>query len=186
MSNLKEMIKDLNGDGKDELIIAKQLASGGLWQPLMAMPTWPAIYRLENGKYVDASRDFPSYYDNEVLPQLSQEISKAQAKIPREPFQEETVAVAEMTKAKILRVLNRDPVAGLNQAYEWMKSDDPQLRQCAIATFTDLGGHEKEERELQRALRGGRARNTNSQRRLISKSANSQPAHRVAWYTKLQ
>ena len=152
MANLKQMVRDLNGDGKDELIIPEEIGPGAVWYPLMAMPTWPTVYRLENGKYVEASRDFPNYYDREVLPQLSEEGREAKARMSREPFQQETVAVAEMTKAKILRVLGRDPVAGLNQAYQWMNSDNPQLMQCAIATFSDIGGHERQVSELRQVL----------------------------------
>ncbi len=152
MGNFKQMVKDLNGNGEDELIITRELGLGGSWSPLMGMPAWPAVYRLENGRYVEDSRDFPSFYDNEILPRLNQEIGDAEARITREPFQAETVAVAEMTRDKILRVLGRNPVAGLNQAYQWMNSDDPTLMQCAIATFGDIGSHEKEVRTLQQAL----------------------------------
>ncbi len=152
MGNFKEMVRDLNGNGEDELIITRELGLGGSWSPLMGMPAWPAVYRLENGRYVEDSRDFPSFYDNEILPRLNQEIGDAEARITREPFQAETVAVAEMTRDKILRVLGRNPVAGLNQAYQWMNSDNPILMQCAITTFADIGGHEKEVRALQKAL----------------------------------
>jgi DNA-directed RNA polymerase specialized sigma subunit len=116
------------------------------------MPAWPAVYRLKNGKYVEASRDFPSFYISEVLPQLNQQIHEAEARISREPFQQETVAVLEMEKNKILRVLGRDSSAGLQQAYEWMYSDDTQVLQCAIATFADIGGHETELRIARQAL----------------------------------
>jgi hypothetical protein len=150
MGGFNKMVRDFNGDGKDELIIRTQLSSD--WRPTSEMPAWPAVYRLENGEYVEASRDFPNYYDEKVLPELDKGILEAEARIPREPFQQETVAVLEMERNKILRVLGRDPAAGLNQAYQWMNSDDPQLMQCAIATFADIGGHEKEARELQQAL----------------------------------
>jgi len=49
-----------------------------------------------------------------------------------------------MERDKILRTLGRDPTAGLQQAYQWMNSDDPRLLQAAGATFQDIGGHEQE------------------------------------------
>jgi hypothetical protein len=58
-----------------------------------------------------------------------------------------------MERDKILRVLGRDPAAGLRQAYQWMNSDDPQVLQCAIATFADIGGHERELRAANQALK---------------------------------
>src|SRR5713226_317223 len=152
MGNFKEMVRDLNGNGEDELIITRELGLGGSWSPLMGMPAWPAVYRLENGRYVEDSRDFPNYYDTKVLPQLDREIREAEARITEEPFQAETVAVAELTRDKILRVLGRNPVGGLNEAYQWMNSDNPTLMQCAIAAFGDIGGHEKEVCTLQQAL----------------------------------
>jgi hypothetical protein len=151
MGPFKKMVRDLNGDGVDELVIPKEFG-GGTWQPTAGTPGWPAVYRLENGRYVEDSRDFPSFYDNEILPRLNQEIGDAEARITREPFQAATVAVAEMTRDKILRVLGRNPVAGLNHAYQWMNSNNPILMQCAMATFGDIGGHEKEVRTLQQAL----------------------------------
>jgi hypothetical protein len=141
---LSDTIRHLNGDGKAELIVWTTLAAPGTWLPMAETPRWPAVYRLQNGKYVEASRDFPSFYDNDVLPKLDNEIRKA-------PNQDAS-AIPALARNKILRVLGRDPVAGLNQAYQWMNSDDPQVLQCAIATFADIGGHEKEVRELQQAL----------------------------------
>jgi hypothetical protein len=152
MGNLKQMARDLNGDGKDELIVPTELGAEGLWQPLMAMPVWPAVYRLQKGRYVKDSRDFPNYYDKEVLPSLDRNIPKYEARIPKEPYQQETVAVLELEKYKILRVLGRNPAAGLRHAYRWMKSDDPTLMQCAIATFQDIGGFPKQVHDLRQAL----------------------------------
>jgi hypothetical protein len=39
---------------------------------------WPEVYHLQNGDYVEASRDFPHFYDEEVLPNLDNQITKAQ------------------------------------------------------------------------------------------------------------
>lgn len=54
-----------------------------------------------------------------------------------------------MERDKILRVLGRDPTAGLNQAYQWLNSDDPYLLQDAEVTFKEVGGHEAEMRTAQ-------------------------------------
>ena len=148
MNNLEQMVRDLNGDGSDELIITTSL-DGGSWTPTPATPAWPAIYRLVNGKYVEDSRDFPNYYDTEILRQLDKAIAAA-----KNHGYSDVLAMDLLEKNKILRVLGRNPVAGLNHAYQWMNSDDPILMQCAIATFADVGGHDKEVRTLQKALPG--------------------------------
>jgi hypothetical protein len=152
MGNLKTMVRDLDSDGRDELIIPTELGPEGSWSPLMAMPVWPTVYLLKNGRYIEASHEFPEFYDKRVLPSIGRQILPAKARTVQEPFQQRTVAVLEMERDKILRVLGRDPAAGLRQAYQWMNSDDPQVLQCAIATFTDIGGHEKEVRVAQQAL----------------------------------
>jgi hypothetical protein len=148
MGNFKEMVKDLNGNGQDELIVPIELDwPPGSWTPTTETPAWPAVYRLENGRYVEDSSDFSNYYDTEVLPQLDQSITTAEGR----GFSD-ALAMSILEKNKILRLLGRNPVAGLNQAYQWMNSDNPTLMQCAIATFGDIGSHEKEVRTLQQAL----------------------------------
>jgi hypothetical protein len=96
---LTAMIQDLKGNGVDELILPTDIPRGGSWTPTTAGPLWPAIYRPENGKfaevthdfwrtrsvevstsYVEASRDFPKYYDTEILPNLDRTISMLRQK----------------------------------------------------------------------------------------------------------
>jgi hypothetical protein len=142
ISDLGKVIQDLKGDGKDELIIPTVLISYSTAET----STWPAVYRLENGKYVEASSEFPRYYDDKVLPQLNKEINDARAKVPTGLANDASVALPMMVKDKILRITGHDPTAGLQQAYQWMNSDDPRLLQDAAATFQDIGGHEQEKR----------------------------------------
>lgn len=134
------------------MIIPTELGPEGSWSPLMAMPAWPTVYLLKNGRYIEASHEFPEFYDKQVLPSIGRQILRAKARTVQETFQQRTVAVLEMERDKIVRVLGRDTAAGLRQAYQWMNSDDPQVLQCAIATFTDIGGNEKEVRVAQQAL----------------------------------
>jgi hypothetical protein len=49
-----------------------------------------------------------------------------------------------MERDKILRIIDRDPDAGLKQAREWMNSPDAALVQDAITVFRDIGGHESD------------------------------------------
>jgi hypothetical protein len=142
---LSETIRDINGDGMDELIIWKEVAAPGSWSPMTATPRWPAVYKFKDGKYVEASGDFPNFYDTEVLPKLETEIGKAS--------NPDNAATLTLQRDKVLRVLGRDPTAGIKQAYEWMSSGDSQLLQCAIATFADIGGHEQELRAAKQALK---------------------------------
>jgi len=177
IGDLNGVVRDLDGDGKQELVIPTELSSRG-WSPTAATPTWSAVYRLKDGKYVEASRDFPDFYDKEVLPKLQDQIAEREKQAALQVGERESgeafleqhawggaykqlaaeqsaavynyegLAVRQMTRAKILRTLGRDPRAGEQEAREWMKSSDPQLRQCAAAVFRDMGGHEAELRVL--------------------------------------
>jgi hypothetical protein len=161
---LSETVRDLNGDGKKELVIWTELATPGSWSPTAETPRWPAVYRSEGSKYVEASRDFPNFYDAEVLPQIEKSLGELSRKAAEGRGYRGGLARVALEKNKILRVLGRDPTAGLHQAYQWMNSDDPQDLQCAIATLADIGGHEKEVREIQQALPAAIAREIESRK----------------------
>lgn len=142
-ANLKTAIRDLNGDGKDELVIYRPL----VLHSCIDVTTWPAVYRLHKGKYVEASRDFPNYYDDEVLPELARRIGETRAKVAAGKRNSEyTLAGLIMERDQILRVLGRNATAGLNHADQWLNSDDPYLLQDAVVTFKEIGGHEAEMR----------------------------------------
>jgi hypothetical protein len=153
-TTLADTIRDLNGDGRYELVI---------WKPVVANDAqakyyWPAAYRLKDGKYVAASADFPGFYDKEVLPKLAKEIAKTQADArtaapPGDNPQAERAAGLVMERDKILRVLGRNPTAGLQQAYQWLNSDDPYLLQDAAVTFKDVGGHPEQLKEADASSR---------------------------------
>jgi hypothetical protein len=132
----KSSIRDLDGDGKKEIIMGSYL--GGGRRGANAFPAWLQVYRLEGEEYVPASKDFPDFYEREVLPELNEKI----AATPQ--AQETALAVLEMERDKIQRVLGRDPNAGLEKARQWAKSENPELIEDAKDVFLDIGGHEAE------------------------------------------
>ncbi len=144
-ANLDTAIKDLNGDGRKEIVLHSYLDLGGNRAATGVTPVWPQVYRLKDEKYIPASKDFPGFYETEILPKLDKEI--AQTPYPGE----EAVAALEMQRDKILRVLGRDPNAGLEKAREWAKSDNPQLVEDAFDVFHDIPGHEAEAHAAEQA-----------------------------------
>jgi len=157
---------DFDGDGKTELV---QLAQVGRLSPkrtkFIPDGEWPQVYRLHDGKYVEANRDFPSFYEKQVLPQLDKAIVQARkdVAVPRptpvyDPEGQEAhrperyLAALIMARDKILRVIGGDPNAGSAQAREWMASSDPVLVDDAKAVFEDIGGHEEDVRAATLAL----------------------------------
>ena len=141
---------DLNGDGQTETIDFANLQYDPPSQRTKFIPNgrWPQVYRLRNGKYVEASRDFPKFYENKIVPELD----KAMANAPEEQSPTRYLAALIMCRDKILRVIGRDPTAGLKQAREWMTSPDPVLVDDAKSVFQDIGGHEEDVRAAKLAL----------------------------------
>jgi hypothetical protein len=153
---LSNTIRDVNADGKKELIIPPPALHPD-WESFGAVTEiiWPRVYRLENGKYVEASGEFAGYYDAEVLPPIENAISQARFRLEHGPigakpttrwvlYMQHKIAGLSMERDKILRVIGRDPNAGLKQAREWMNSPDAALVQDAITVFRDVGEHESD------------------------------------------
>ena len=153
---------DLNGAGQEELIMFDGLHYDPRPERTKFIPTgtWPSVYRLRDGKYVEASRDFPSFYETKILPQLDKAISKAREDAAQQKAQLRTgadpgpmryLAALIMCRDKILRMLGRDPNAGLAQAREWMTSRDPVMVDNAMVVFKDIGGHDADMRAAEAA-----------------------------------
>ena len=170
---------DLDHDGKAELIDFAAIGSSsrgldpGKWIP---DPSWPQVYRLQDGRYLEDSRAFAPFYEKRILPQLAEAIAEARkqvlevaaekgkppsATMPNPPPPDDSywfqparyLAAITMCRDKILRVLGRDPNAGLEQAREWMKSSDPFIVNDARIVFEDIAGHRKEADEAMSATR---------------------------------
>lgn len=138
-STIKKTVRDLNGDGKYELILYSYLDSDS-YNGTTPVAMWPQVYDIKDGDYVPASRDFQRLYDDEVLPQLNNQIKVDEARHwpPRSPAAH-NVEILQMERDKILRVLGRDPTAGLELAREWMTSTNPETVRRAAVVFADMG-----------------------------------------------
>jgi hypothetical protein len=161
-----KLIQALDGDGKDELVVPK--GWGGIFGGERVI--FPRVYRLSDGNYVEASPDFPKFYDTQVLPKVETEISQARNEPPHNgPVPPElttpqqidewrnqptrNLAWLEMRRDKVLRVLGRDPNAGEKEAREWAKSGDFELVGDSISVFEDMRDHEADLRAAKLALR---------------------------------
>ena len=105
---------------------------------------WPAVYRQKDGQYVEASSEFPTFYESQVLPKLEKKIAEVRENTGKGLATQHDLAVAIMTRDKVLRVIGRDPSAGESDAREWMASEDPELRCDAAAVLGDIGAHQAE------------------------------------------
>ena len=145
LSGEKNEIKDLDGTGKKEIIMDSYLDPAGR-RGANPTPVWPQVYRLQGEKYVPATKDLSglyAYYEREILPKLNDKIDKTKRTWPPGEV-DNAVAVLEMQRDKILRVLELDPTAGLEEAKQWVKSENPDMVYNSWCVFQDIPGHKAE------------------------------------------
>ncbi|HTY55942.1 MAG TPA: hypothetical protein VMB26_12100 [Candidatus Binataceae bacterium] len=154
-SYIPKAIQDLKGDGKEEIIIPIEF---GRSSGSAARSTWPRVYKQVNWRFVDASREVPSFYDKQVLPEYAREIAGAREQVAHAGDREDS-AEAEgrlvgliMARDKVLRVIGRDPKAGEKQAHEWISGPDAHPLE-AIMVYRDLGDHDADIRAAMNEIR---------------------------------
>jgi len=102
-------IRDLNGDGKKQLIITDGYETG----PAGAGVYWPKVYTYAPGSITDSSKKFEAYYDKEVLPKLSNKIARFEAEAVKksttyqESEQQRMLQDAIKERSEILKLLGR-------------------------------------------------------------------------------
>lgn len=130
MRSLKAGIRDLDNDGRDELIVRKQLTPYLGSQP---QAIWTAVYALTKSEYVDRSTNFTAFYVNEVIPRLKQKpasLGNSTANGNDDVYRVEL--------AKIERTINLNPVAGLQLALAWCQDPKPIRRIFAASILGDI------------------------------------------------
>jgi len=112
LPSLDKIVRDLDGDGKDELIVPSALdRHDPRGYPGYPARVWPKVYRLRNGHYVDASAEYAAFYDNEVLPTLEQAIEQARRDVSGKPGEGPAHEAAQ--RQLLVLELARDKIAGL-------------------------------------------------------------------------
>jgi hypothetical protein len=158
LQEIDRAIEDLDADGIAELILPIVIGRfSGQGRAL-----WTAVYKWEDGKFVDASGQFKKFYQARIIPKLEAHIRELNqlrqtpqgvltpqdVQLSRE-IHEEKLAAAWMVKDKIARVTGEDPNAGITRAQEWAKSPNKYLRENAIHVFEDINdGNSKIDLEI--------------------------------------
>jgi len=165
-----DSIEDLNGDGRNELIVdgilAAPLGGGHCWA------TWPIVYTWNGTGYADVSAEFRGFY-RKTLTNLQGQIAppspspnpeqhvftegelngangeRLGARVIRpQPVAASTPRIAQDTdcqaaeEAKIERVVGISGDAGIDDAVKWSESDDPIVRKFGATIPSDIGTRE--------------------------------------------
>lgn len=117
-------IKDIDGNGRYELIVDQPFAAGSQTGPCIV--TSAAIYAWNGNGYADVSSKYRRYYE-QLLPLPDSAASDANSR-----------DCENASTAKIERILgSRD--AGLSDAIKWAGSGDCDTRLFGIAILRDIG-----------------------------------------------
>ncbi len=114
IGRLNNVVRDINGDNKEELVIPTELSPYNL-VPTFDTSAWPKVYSFDGQRYVDASASFPGFYDSQVLPVLERRIEKTKAQSAEKHQSQYSLALLVLTKDQILHVLGRRLTASEQQ-----------------------------------------------------------------------
>jgi len=138
-NDVKHLIKDLKGNGDLELVVDSDIT--GYAGAGHCVATWPVIYAWSGSEYADVSNQFTNFYKDE-LNRLNKQIAvlppaSGESPVPYSPAWNADCLKAEA--AKIQRVLDISPNAGLSQAESLARSADADTRDFALELLEDIG-----------------------------------------------
>jgi hypothetical protein len=142
--NLSEEVTDLDGDGVDE-IVAKNWAGGYEGAATESIYTY-MIYKIIDGKPVDVSDRYKSYYESTLLPRMKANITVLRAQAVGHAEELERIdALDTAAQDDYQRRILKNSRAGLDHAKAWIHSDNERLRDYAVQTFTAISDPEVEQ-----------------------------------------
>lgn len=145
IEKLDSVIKDLNNDGYQELILPMLLGS---YRGTKPYAVWYAIYKWDGERFKDESSQFIDFYKSLRL-QVEvriREIEERKITIPEgfvteaklaEEGREEALSAEWLILDKIDRLTSKDSRAGLERAKKWASSSNARLRENAAIVFEE-------------------------------------------------
>jgi hypothetical protein len=142
IDDVNEVVRDINGDGKLELVFYNQFTD---YEGAECAATWPVIYGWDGSKYANLSAQprFRPFYEQEIK-RLRREVadtrrmeSTEKDRNGRRPSSDEA-RCAEASIAKIQRFLGAGPDTGMADAIRWANSSDRLEREFAAGVFSDI------------------------------------------------
>lgn len=126
VDDVQEIVRGLGNNGKNVLVIPTEYSD---YDGAECLATWDQVYVLQSGALVDRSAAFTDFY-KERLEGLNAKLRQAG---------DVDTTCTQMEADKILRFLGISPLAGEDNAKEWINSSDRSLRLKGIAVLADIG-----------------------------------------------
>ena len=133
VDDVHDIVQDINNDGKKELVIRVKDSDAISGDSCVAF--WTRVYGLQSGAIVDKSAEFMNLY-RERLDALNREIPRAEEE-DRVNSGDSAICL-QMEAHKIERFLGISPDAGVDQALDWIKSNNPELRLKGADVLADI------------------------------------------------
>ena len=143
IDDVNEVVRDINGDGKLELIFYNQFTD---YEGAACAATWPVIYGWDGSKYANLSAQprFRPFYQQEIK-RLRREVADTRRIESTEKDRNgpqtssDGARCAEASIAKIQRFLGAGPDTGMADAIRWANSSDRLEREFAAGVLSDIG-----------------------------------------------
>ena len=129
VETLEGALRDLDGDGKLEILVPKLLTPYLGARPYAA---WTSVQALIGNDYADQSSRFRLFYEKTVIPALQQQLEEARA-----AGEKHNAEVAEVALFKVMRVTG-DAKAGLQRGLAWSEDADPLARIYAVSVLSEI------------------------------------------------
>lgn len=129
-------LMDLDGDGTFE-VVTREVAGG--YQGTQTLPLyWYSVFRVKASVPRDASSIYKAFYTERLLQYLELVSHLAERAGSSSDIATQALAEARFLRAKYDRRIAGNANAGLNDAIQWAKSNNPRLQMLAVETFRDM------------------------------------------------
>ena len=128
---------DITGEGVCE-VVTKELAGG--YEGTQTLPLyWYSVFRVKDGVPRDESAKYRQFYAHRLLPELE---FMSNLLVPVSPAPKGIAAhahaEAQFLREKYERRIEGNRTAGIDDAVQWARSDDPRLQMLAVQTLQDI------------------------------------------------
>lgn len=135
LKKLESAIRDLNADGKQELIIPKPITTHV--NADIGIASYLAIYTYVSGRWADRSSSYSTFYRENVVPNLKQQLAEIKTSTSKSTNSKYAEDLLQIALARAVDLSKGTKHEQLNQGLSLVNDPDPVRRQFAVDVLTD-------------------------------------------------